>query len=73
VALNAASNLPMHGRVGNVKWHSTTVFTAAGVAGAFLGSTLGKMMETPWPDAASHALTGDAYMCETYNSRLTVR
>ena len=45
VALNAASNLAMHGRAGNVNWHCAIVFGAAGVAGAFLGSTLGKMMD----------------------------
>ncbi len=45
VALNAASNLAMHARSGNVKWYCAVVFAAAGVAGAFLGSTLGKMMD----------------------------
>ena len=45
VALNAASNLAMHVRAGNVKWYCAGVFAAAGVAGAFLGSTLGKMMD----------------------------
>src|SRR3954468_6934527 len=43
VALNAASNLAMHARVGNVKWRCSVVFALAGIAGAFLGSTLGKM------------------------------
>ena len=45
VALNAAANLAMHARSGNVKWRCASVFAAAGVAGAFLGSTLGKMMD----------------------------
>ena len=45
VALDAASNLAMHGRAGNVKWYCAVVFAAAGIAGVFLGSTLGKMME----------------------------
>jgi uncharacterized membrane protein YfcA len=45
VALNAAINLAIHARGGNVKWRCATVFAAAGVAGAFLGSTLGKMMD----------------------------
>jgi len=45
VALNAASNLAMHARSGNVKWYCAGVFAAAGVAGAYLGSTLGKMMD----------------------------
>jgi uncharacterized protein len=44
VALNAAANLAMHARAGNVKWRCASVFAVAGVAGAFLGSTLGKMM-----------------------------
>jgi uncharacterized membrane protein YfcA len=45
VALNAAANLLMHARAGNVKWRCAGVFGVAGVAGAFLGSTLGKMVE----------------------------
>jgi uncharacterized membrane protein YfcA len=45
VALNAAANLAMHARAGSVKWRCATVFAAAGVAGAFVGSTLGKMMD----------------------------
>jgi len=45
VALNAATNLAMHARAGTVKWRCASVFAAAGVAGAFLGSTLGKMMD----------------------------
>ena len=45
VALNAAANLATHARAGNVKWRCATVFAMAGVAGAFLGSTLGKMMD----------------------------
>ena len=44
VALNAAANLLMHARAGNVKWRCASVFGMAGVTGAFLGSTLGKMM-----------------------------
>jgi uncharacterized protein len=45
VALNAAANLLMHARVDNVKWRCAAVFGAAGVAGAFVGSTLGKMID----------------------------
>jgi uncharacterized membrane protein YfcA len=45
VALNATANLLMHARAGNVKWRCAGVFGAAGVAGALLGSTLGKMVE----------------------------
>src|SRR6516165_9732670 len=32
-------------RAGNVKWRCALVFAFAGVAGALLGSTLGKMVE----------------------------
>lgn len=45
VAANAAANLANHVRAGNVKWRCASVFAAAGVAGAFLGSTLGKIMD----------------------------
>ena len=45
VAANAAANLANHARAGNVKWRCALVFAAAGVAGAFLGSTLGKIVE----------------------------
>lgn len=45
VALNAAANLANHARSGNVKWQCAGIFAAAGVAGAYLGSTLGKMVD----------------------------
>lgn len=45
VAANAAANLVNHARAGNVKWRCASVFALAGVAGAFLGSTLGKLVE----------------------------
>ncbi|UVO26998.1 sulfite exporter TauE/SafE family protein [Bradyrhizobium arachidis] len=45
VAANAAANLFNHARAGNVKWRCASVFAFAGVAGAFLGSTLGKIVE----------------------------
>ncbi|MBK5569254.1 sulfite exporter TauE/SafE family protein [Ensifer sp. SSB1] len=44
VAANALANLAAHARLGNVKWRCATVYSAAGIAGAFLGSTLGKMV-----------------------------
>ncbi len=34
-----------HHRVGNVIWRCALLFAAAGVAGAFVGSTLGKMVD----------------------------
>jgi uncharacterized protein len=45
VAANAATNLVNHAHAGNVKWRCASVFAAAGVAGAFIGSTLGKMID----------------------------
>ncbi len=45
VAANAAANLVNHARAGNVKWRCASVFALAGVAGAFVGSTLGKIVE----------------------------
>jgi len=45
VAANAAANLANHARAGNVKWRCASVFALAGVAGAFLGSTFGKLVE----------------------------
>ena len=45
VAVNAAVNLSGHARRGNVRWACALVFAAAGVAGAFGGSILGKMLE----------------------------
>jgi uncharacterized protein len=45
VAANAGANLLGHHRVGNVIWPCALVFAAAGVVGAFLGSTAGKMVD----------------------------
>lgn len=45
VAANAAANLLSHHRVGNVVWRCALIFAVAGIAGAFLGSTLGKMVD----------------------------
>ncbi|MDX3970202.1 MAG: sulfite exporter TauE/SafE family protein [Bradyrhizobium sp.] len=45
VAVNAAANLATHARSGNVKWRCATIFASAGVVGAYLGSTLGKIMD----------------------------
>jgi uncharacterized protein len=44
VALNAAWGLASHARLGTVKWPCALVFTAAGVAGAFSGASLGKQL-----------------------------
>jgi uncharacterized membrane protein YfcA len=45
VAVNAATNLIAHARKGNVLWRCALMYTGAGIAGAFLGSTLGKSMD----------------------------
>jgi uncharacterized protein len=45
VAANAFTNLLNHARTGNVKWRCASVFAAAGVAGAFFGSTFGKAVD----------------------------
>lgn len=44
VSINASANLVHHARVGNVKWPCAIVFAGAGIAGAFLGSSLGKVV-----------------------------
>ena len=45
VAVNAAANLVSHARAGTVKWSCAGVFAAAGVAGAFGGSSLSKIVD----------------------------
>lgn len=45
VGANAAVNLWGHARAGKVKWNCAAVFSVAGIAGAFAGSTLGKMID----------------------------
>lgn len=45
VAANAALGLANHARAGNVKWSIGLPYAAAGVAGAFLGSTAGKAFD----------------------------
>ncbi|MBP6013920.1 MAG: sulfite exporter TauE/SafE family protein [Alphaproteobacteria bacterium] len=45
VSANAFANLIAHSRAGNVKWPCAVVFGLSGVTGAFIGSTLGKMID----------------------------
>jgi uncharacterized membrane protein YfcA len=45
VATNAGVNLSNHARGGTVVWSCALVFAAAGIAGAFCGSLLGKMLD----------------------------
>jgi hypothetical protein len=45
VAANAGANLRRHSRAGTVKWPCALTFSASGVAGAFAGAALGKMLD----------------------------
>ena len=45
VAANAFANLVQHARAGTVKWPCAIVFAVSGVAGALIGSTLGKQVD----------------------------
>lgn len=45
VAASAVANLVNHALAGNVKWRCAFVLSAAGVAGAFVGSSIGKAIE----------------------------
>ncbi|ENN88565.1 hypothetical protein RHSP_65035 [Rhizobium freirei PRF 81] len=45
VASNAFANLIGHARLGNVKWRCAGVYSAAGIAGALAGSSIGKMVD----------------------------
>ena len=45
VSLNAFANLLPHARAGHVRWRIAFAFAAAGVVGAYLGSSLGKIVD----------------------------
>lgn len=45
VAVNAATGLASHARAGTVKWRCALVFAGAGIAGALIGSSLGKSFD----------------------------
>ncbi|MFS8115125.1 sulfite exporter TauE/SafE family protein [Rhizobium jaguaris] len=45
VAASAFANLVGHARLGNVKWRCAGVYSVAGIAGAFIGSSIGKMVD----------------------------
>lgn len=47
VALNAYANLYPHWRAGHVRWPEAAAFTAPGLVGAFVGSSLGKGVRGP--------------------------
>ncbi|WP_439271758.1 sulfite exporter TauE/SafE family protein [Pseudochrobactrum sp. HB0163] len=45
VAANAFTSLIGHARFGNVKWRCASIYSFAGIGGAFVGSTIGKMVD----------------------------
>ena len=45
VAVSAATGLANHVRIGTVRWRCALMFAGAGVAGAFAGSTAGKVFD----------------------------
>jgi len=45
VAANAFGNLIGHWRAGNVKWPCAATFAIAGIVGAAIGSSLGKLVD----------------------------
>jgi uncharacterized membrane protein YfcA len=45
VAVNAFANLLGHARFGNVKWRCAGLYSLAGIMGAFVGSSIGKMID----------------------------
>lgn len=45
VAVNAFANLVPHARAGHVRWKAAFVFAPAGIVGAWLGSSLGKVID----------------------------
>lgn len=45
VAINALTGLFNHARAGNVKWRCGCIYAVAGMAGALVGSTIGKVID----------------------------
>lgn len=45
VAANAFANLIGHARLGNVKWRCAGIYSVAGIVGALIGSSFGKMID----------------------------
>ncbi len=45
VCVSAAAGLLAHARAGNVKWRCAIVFSLAGIAGAFAGSSFAKLVD----------------------------
>src|SRR5271170_6945469 len=45
VAVNAFANLVPHARAGHVRWQPALIFAACGLVGAFVGSSIGKVVD----------------------------
>ncbi|MCW8808130.1 MAG: sulfite exporter TauE/SafE family protein [Rhodanobacter sp.] len=45
VSINAFANLIPHARAGHVRWKVAFIFAATGVVGAFIGSSIGKIVD----------------------------
>lgn len=45
VAVNAFASLVGHARFGNVKWRCAGIYSVSGIAGALIGSTVGKIVD----------------------------
>jgi uncharacterized membrane protein YfcA len=45
VAVNAFANLVPHARAGHVRWRPALMFAVAGLVGAFVGSSIGKIVD----------------------------
>jgi uncharacterized membrane protein YfcA len=45
VSANAFANLLGHARLGHVKWRCAGIYSVSGVIGAFIGSSIGKMVD----------------------------
>lgn len=45
VSANAFANLLSHARAGHVKWRCAGIYSLAGVVGAFIGSSIGKLVD----------------------------
>src|ERR1700722_5678882 len=56
VAVNAFANLVPHARAHHVRWRPALIFAAAGLVGALIGSSIGKVVDGAFPLALNHAM-----------------
>ena len=56
VAVNAFANLVPHARARHVRWRPALIFAAAGLVGALIGSSIGKVRHGAFPLALNHAM-----------------